>query len=102
MATARRVIAACLLFAVMSGLFTLLHGFEREDGGVQAFATASQLDHGSTCAVLPVCAPFTLGSEFEGGAFSPTISSAVLEANPRSWSRSPHLADEGPPPRSTA
>lgn len=102
MATARRIIAACLLFAVVSGLLTLAHGFDREGGGERAFATASQLDHSSTCAVAPVCAPFTLASEFEEGAFRPAISTAALEAYSRSWSRSPHLADEGPPPRLSA
>lgn len=102
MATVRRFIVACLLLVVVSGLFTFAHGSEPESGREQAFAAASQLDHNSTCAVAPVCAPFTLASEFEEGAFRPAASSAALEAYSRSWSRSPHLADDGPPPRSTA
>lgn len=102
MATVRRFIVACLLFAVVSGLLTFAHGSERESGREQAVATTSQPDQSSTCAVAPVCAPFTLVSEFEEGAFRPAISSAALQAYSRSWSRSPHLADEGPPPRLTA
>lgn len=100
MATVRRFIASCLLFALGLGLFTLAHGFEREGGGDRAFAIASQLDHSSTCAAEPICAPFTLAAEVEEGAFRPAISSAALAAYSRSWFRSPHLADEGPPPRS--
>ena len=100
MATVRRFIAICLLFALALDLFTLAHGFEREGGGERVSATASQPDHSSTCAAVPICAPFTLASEFEEGAFRPAISSAALAAYSRSWFRSPHLADEGPPPRS--
>lgn len=102
MATARRVIAACLLLAVMSGLFVLAHGLEREVGGEQAIATAPQLEHSSTCAVLSVCAPFILASELEEGAFRPAVLSVELWVSPRSWSRSPYLADDGPPPRTKA